>query len=229
MASKIDIINLALAHIADEANVSGISPVPDSEQAERAATYYPFARDEMLEMHDWKFASTRATVAETTNLHKQWVYAYQVPSNYIAIRALLDANASGNFSAYGSNEHTVWSYSDQEFRLRKSGEYTPQPFEIEIESTTNEWVLYCNIQSPVIRYTFRQDDPSKYSPLATQALSRLLASYLAGPILRDEAGERAQEKQYNIFLGYIQLAAGKDANQQKQVVHHSVPWLHGRN
>ena len=53
MASEIAICNLALSHLGDAANIASIDPPEGSAQAEHCATFYPIARDSLLEMHDW--------------------------------------------------------------------------------------------------------------------------------------------------------------------------------
>ena len=56
MASVVDICNLALAHIGDDATVSSIDPPEGSAQAEHCKRFYAIARDTMLQMHNWNFA-----------------------------------------------------------------------------------------------------------------------------------------------------------------------------
>ena len=45
MASDVDVCNLALAHLGDEATVASISPPEGSAQAGHCARFYPMARD----------------------------------------------------------------------------------------------------------------------------------------------------------------------------------------
>ena len=59
MSSEIDICNLALARLGDDATVASIDPPEGSAQAEQCARFYSIARDTMLEMHDWRFATKR--------------------------------------------------------------------------------------------------------------------------------------------------------------------------
>ena len=57
MATEVDICNLALAHLGDDATIASLSPPEGSAQAEKAARFYPIARNTLLEMHTWNFAS----------------------------------------------------------------------------------------------------------------------------------------------------------------------------
>ena len=61
MATEIDICNLALAHLGDDATIASIKPPEGSAQAEHAARYYPIARNSLLESHTWNFAAKRAS------------------------------------------------------------------------------------------------------------------------------------------------------------------------
>ena len=66
MASEVDICNLALGHLGDNATVSSISPPEGSAQAEHCARFYPLARDALLEMGYWNFAMRRVALAQLT-------------------------------------------------------------------------------------------------------------------------------------------------------------------
>ena len=50
MSTPVDICNLALARLGDEANVQSISPPDGSTQAALCAQFYPIARDTALTM-----------------------------------------------------------------------------------------------------------------------------------------------------------------------------------
>lgn len=84
MASEVDICNLALAHLSDEAAVSSISPPDGSAQADHCKRFYPIARDALLEMHPWTFAKGRAAdLGELTSTLTAWEYAYGMPAGII--------------------------------------------------------------------------------------------------------------------------------------------------
>ena len=71
MASEVDICNLALAHLGDSATVASINPPEGSAQAEMCQRFYPIARDSLLEMHNWGFATRRKALAQLNNTSKQ--------------------------------------------------------------------------------------------------------------------------------------------------------------
>lgn len=80
MASEVEICNLALSRLGDSATVSSINPPEGSAQAEYCATFYPAARDELLEMHAWGFATVRTKPAR---LEGAWDYV--LPGNCLRV------------------------------------------------------------------------------------------------------------------------------------------------
>ena len=86
MANDVDISNLAVAHLGDTANITSIDPPEGSVQAERAARYYPIARDSLLEMRDWDFSIRRQSGASLDiDLPPPWAYAYAIPDDCLAV------------------------------------------------------------------------------------------------------------------------------------------------
>jgi hypothetical protein len=91
MASAVDICNLALAHIGDEAAVSSIDPADGSAQAGLCARFYPVARDVLVSKFAWSWAQKRAVLAELTTAPGDWAYAYALPADFNRALAVIDA------------------------------------------------------------------------------------------------------------------------------------------
>ena len=72
MATEVDICNLALAHLGDDATIASINPPEGSAQAEKAARFYPIARNTLLELHSWNFASCKRAFIPWSF---KWIYA----------------------------------------------------------------------------------------------------------------------------------------------------------
>jgi hypothetical protein len=60
-------------------------------------------------------------------------------------------------------------------------------------------ILYTNVDGAALRYIDLVTDTTKYTPLFVLALARLLASYLAGPILKGETGMKVAAAQLKLF------------------------------
>ena len=201
MASVIDICNLALGHLGDDASVSSISPPEGSAQAEHCARFYPIARDAILELHDWKFATRRVALTQLDIASWEWAGAFAAPNNMLRILAVLPREAA---SDAGSEDFETASSDD------------------------GALIVLTNTASPSARCTFRVTDTTRYPPLFVDALSRLLASYLAGPIIKGDAGMSVSRAQYQGFMLSLAQAKVSDANQQRRTLEHTPGWISAR-
>jgi hypothetical protein len=241
MASVVDICNTALSHIGDTANVTSISPPDGSAQAGYCATFYPIALSALLEMHDWGFATVRSTTAPVTNptettwidangntqTSATWRFAYAYPANVVNMIAVLPAHALSDYSANFGELHRSWNCAYPDFANPADNVYMPQPYAVEQDGEGN-LIILTNACNAVFRYTIQVDDPTKFSPLFVIALSYLLASMLAGPIIKGEEGIQVSTAMMAKASQYKGQAATSDANQRHIVVPQRVSWMAGR-
>jgi hypothetical protein len=159
MASPVDICNLALAHLGDTASVSSIDPPDGSAQAQHCARFYPIARNTLLEMATWGFATKRVALAQLTNTWNQWTYAYAMPNGVLNLIAVLDPNATDDYSAalVSTTKFPCPNSND----LLSTG-YTPQPYTIETNDRGKQIIL-TNVQNALLRYTVIVDDTTQFS------------------------------------------------------------------
>jgi hypothetical protein len=201
MASEVDIANLALSRLGDSATVAGMDPPEGSAQAEHCARFYPIARDSMLEMHNWKFATRRTVLARLATESWDWGCAYAEPSGTIKLLSVLPLTASScteseEFEAMGDADGTA--------------------------------LILTNLEQATIKYIAHVTDTSKFSPLFVDALAWLLASHMAGPILKGDVGMKAAQQCLGAFHLVYGRATESDANQQQRTLKHSVGWIAGR-
>lgn len=226
MASEVDICNLALGHLGDNATVSSISPPEGSAQAEHCARFYPIARDALLEMHNWNFTMRRVNLAEVTNTWPEWQHAYALPADSINIIAVMPPDATNDYATKFVPTDTP-NFAHNYSPMILAGRYTPQPFSVEIlEDGTH--VLYTDQESAMLRYTAYVTDTTSYSPLFVMALSWQLASMLAGPIIKGDVGAAEAKRCTQMAMGYLSQAEVSDANQRRNTIEHIVPWTSGR-
>lgn len=209
MSSEVDVCNLALAHLGDEATVASISPPEGSAQAAHCARFYPIARDSLLEMHPWGFTVRREALAALTieSATSTWTYAYAAPTNMLNLLGVYGPEAVDDVSVMG--------------------QYTPQACALET-AADGSLILLTNQADAVLRYTQRITDPTRFSPLFVDALAWLLASYLAGPLMKGETGAAAGRAAYQTFRGRLTDAMESDANQRRALSTHNVSWMAGR-
>jgi len=186
MASDVDICNLALSHLGDEAQVIAISPPDGTIQAAHAGRFYPIARNQLLEMHPWSFATVRVSLAvDAAGAPSEWLYAYALPAKYLKARSVLAADAIDD--ARGED------------------------YIVEADPDGNQ-ILYTNVENATLRYTRIVDDTTKFTPGFTTALARLLATMLAGPIIKGTTGIQVAQSHMKLFAFELANAKTQDAN-----------------
>lgn len=222
MASEVEICNLALSHLGDSATVASIDPPEGSSQAEHCARFYPIARDALLELHDWSFATSRIALAQVTNSWPEWTYAYALPSDAAKIIAILASDAPADYSgAYPP----ATCYGG--LNANQMGVYTPQPFVCETAADGNE-IIFTNQINAVARFKRAVTNTARFSALFTDTLGWYLSSYLAGPVLKGDSGIATAKANMQVAMGMLAQAKLADGAQQRQDTAHMVPWLAGR-
>lgn len=201
MASEVDICNLALARLGDNATVASIDPPEGSAQAEHCARFYPVARDSLLEMHAWKFATRRVLLAQLTTDTWNWSFAYAEPTGVLKLLAVLPASASSDADT-------------QDYEAETDGNGTP--------------IILTDQEGASLRYVAHVTDTTVFSPLFVDALAWLLASYLAGPVLKGDAGAAMAKACLQSFMLALSNAKVSDANQRKVRPEHKPDWIAGR-
>ena len=201
MASVVDICNLALARLGDAATVASIDPPEGSIEAQHCARFYPVARDAMLEGHEWKFATRRAVLAQLSVDSFNWQYAYAEPAGAIKILSVLPVDSGSE---------------------AESANYITE------SSSDGAPMIFTDLPDATVRYIARVTDTTKFSPLFTDALAWLLASYLAGPVLKGDTGAAAAKSSYATFKTVLGQATFSDANQQQVTVERNPGWISGR-
>lgn len=207
MASQVEICRLALSHIADAARVNSIDPPDNSIQAQHCATFYPIARDFLLEQHDWSFALRRHVLEESLVEFEdgEWAFTYTLPSDYIRAIKVVPPGASQDFPGY--------------------------PYKIESDITELDTLLLTNVDEAVLHYVYREEETGRYTPTFIIALSLVLGSYLAGPILKGKLGAVLRESLLEQGLAAMRQASALNANARHddtQYKDHRPTWVSDR-
>jgi len=188
MASAVDICNLALARLGDSATVTSIDPPEGSAQAEHCARFYPIARDTLLEAHPWKFATRRVRLAQLIVDTWNWDYAYAEPADALKLLSVLPASAANGTDT-------------EEFEAETTADGDP--------------VILTNLEDASLRYVARVTDTTAFSPMFIDAMGWMLASYMAGPLIKGDTGAAAARSCMQNALVALRQAQVSDANQRK--------------
>jgi hypothetical protein len=210
--------------LGDPAQVSSIAPPDGSAQSGHCARFYPMARDAIMEMHTWGFTQQRVSLALLAiTPPSEWKYAYGTPTGVLNYLSILAADAADDNSVGMILPNDLYS----SIPSVAVGSYTPQPFVV--ETLGGQDVLYTNQENAVLRYTANVVDPTQFSPLFTMALTMLLESMLAGPIIKGAEGRAAaKEIQEKFFTWWMAKATASDANQRRLTVAQRTTWIANR-
>lgn len=200
MATDVDVCNMALSLIGSDAIVSSIDPVDGSVEAGHCARFLKQARTEMLDAFPWRWSKTRVVLAEVDNPSDTWAYAYAIPSNILGAARVLN---SYTLSDYGFAPYYGYVSPSEIALFNERGSA-----DFDIEGST----LLTNEPDAVLLYTVDVADLTKWSPGAITALSYLLASFLAGPLIKGDAGANVGGKMRQIATKLGGAAMAKDAN-----------------
>lgn len=212
MASVADICNMALSHIGSDTVVTSIAPPDGSIEAGHCARFYPIVRKEALESHKFTWSKKRVALSEVTNPSEVWTYAYALPSDCLtAARVLQRTYVVDMLSLLGYTSTTPVVTSDE---LQMWTERGSAHFEVEGQT------LLTHEPDAVLLYTRDITDTTKFSTHFVVYMSYLLASYLAGPIIKGEPGATAGGRFRQAADNMQDRAAALDANQSSSRAEH---------
>lgn len=195
MASVVQICNMALSHIGSHATISSISPPDGSVEAGHCATFYDQARTELIDTGNWRFALSRSTLAPlATNLSDTWLYSYSLPSDCMSPKRILRKGAG----------LTVFN-QDTTVYFHEANDDDGADFLVEGD------VLYTNEPEATLVYARDVTDTTKFNPSFTTVLSFMLASYLAGPIVKGNEGLRLGDAMRERAMALADIAATSSA------------------
>lgn len=162
------------------------------------------ARDVALSKHLWNFATKRAALALLSGVTTaEWQYAYSAPSDILSSSAAVNIYPDGSFQDGG--------------------------VEYAIETTTaNGVVIYTNVENAYIRYISKVTDTTRFTIEFVDALSYLLASYLAGPVLKGETGMKISVDMLKMFKVAMAEALVSDAMGSKPKIDHVPDFVQAR-
>ncbi len=229
MPSEVAIANLAVAHVGNSADISSLTE--GSRMASLCRQFLPIARDALLEMHAWDFATKRVSLALTGETVNGWAFAYARPSDCLKVLAVLPPQVLDDYSAGpAAFRGTISTPSGLVSPPYPSGytAYQPQAFTTELSPTTGAQLILANQEEAMARCIFRITDTTRFSPLFTECLSRLLASYIAGPVYKGTEGIKVSQAMLAAMQKILSTATVSSAGQEYNDVQVSTPWISGR-
>jgi len=191
MATQISIINRALRRI----GAGRIESIDDDDDSARAAKdIWGDVREDLLCRFPWHFAQkTSAPLAELSTTDPRWGYSFALPTDCLKPLRIVangaDTDDEGNID-YGTIPP---NFPDPPFAVTGA-------------------TLSCDLEAPVLLYTYDLADPTKFSPEFATAFSLGMAVELGYSISAQSGRMRDLNSE---FLSRLQTAMAGSGNSQK--------------
>lgn len=200
----VDICNLALSHIGVSPRVTSIDPSDNSYEATLCALYFPKAVKDLLELHRWKFASKRVALTEVTSDLTEYEFAYAPPIDMLSATAILPDGAPDDVSSLPASV----------IFLPDTVQLPDRDFVIEVDSSGYD-VLLTDVEDAHLRYQSHVTDVSRFPPLFKTALSWYLAHFLAGAVVKGDAGAKLAESCLRRMGMFLSSASTSNSRQRR--------------
>lgn len=201
MPSLIESCNIALSHI----RARSINALTESSiEAQQCKLHIDSVRDLVLRDTDWPMARKTIALALLNESPLRWAYAYQYPSDAVAVRAV-----TGDWA---------FKSTDLATRLRHDN-FTPQPepgVPFDIEFLGDGRAIVTDLPEAYGIYTKRITDLSQWDVLMRTALEWLLASRIAIPVVGGDYGRKVREDALSMYQVSLSAAIAAAKNEQKR-------------
>ena len=192
VAAEVEIINLALSHIAHGVEINNLT-TENTEEARTARRVYATARDVTLRAAPWPFATRFVTLALVANdPTTEWAYSYRYPTDCLYLRRILSG-------------------------VRNDTRQSRVSYKITSDATGP--LIYTDEQTAVIEYTVNADTPLTYPTDFSMAFSYYLA-FLMAPRLTGgdqfKLGNRALEM-YRLEVARAKANAWNEEQPDEEV------------
>lgn len=159
MANKIDIFNMALAHIGSTDTIA--DELELSPERVICSRFWDTCRDWLFAYKDmkWKFATNTVALADLGDPPPQWGFRYRYPNDCVNALEIV---------------------ADNSILLQTSQKI---PFEIGYEAAGR--VIYTNQDDAILSYTKRIEEAERYPATFVAAIAYNLAAMIAMPLKKD--------------------------------------------
>lgn len=170
MVSKLDICNIALAHLGQEP-ISSLGQ--EDERARRCSLFYEPVKKEVLRTHNWAFAGSQISLALLAgDGGPQWPYMYAYPQDCLFLRRVFAAGPKGRDGAFKE-------VFNQDLHAR---------------------VILSGIEQARAEYTRDVNDESLFDPAFVKTFSLALAADLAVALTGDSTLAHTVLQKYTLVL-----------------------------
>lgn len=182
------ISNMALGHIGVQGYISSLSN-DKSNEARQCRLFYAHARDTILEMMGWPFATVRTELQLQGTAYDGWTYAYAYPNDCAFASAIVLPG------------------------MRTPPTDKKVPFRVVKNPDQQGKLIMTDQESAVLEYNQKIEDPALFDATFAQAVSLFLATLIGGPLRCDPGLLKKKEAEFQAW----QAEAGtKGLREQKE-------------
>ena len=204
MASEVEVCNLALSNI----RAGSINSFNEgSVQAQNCKLKYPILRNRCLREIPWQFNHKLRALAPVTTDIFNWAYAYSYPVDCLKINRLV---ASFEGIPTGSSQVASRLLDSTVMNLKDVRRQIPY----EVFNFDDSKVIGSDQPELRIDFAAKVTDPNLFSDDFIMALSHLLASEVAIPIVGAELGRALRKDSLQLYQKYLNSAIANDMNDQ---------------
>ena len=198
--SEAEICNLAIRHLGINKEIADLTN-DETETAQACRAFYDTTRDQVLRDFPWPFAKAYATLAgQVEEPNTDWGYSYRYPSDCLQARRILS----------GVRVET------QEFKVT-----------YQVGRDDDGLLIFTDDAAPVLEYTVREEDPTRFPPDFVMALSLRLAHYIAPALTGGDPfklGDRALQL-YGMEISQAMARASMEETYERPA---ESEWIEGR-
>lgn len=203
MSSDVEICNIALSN-ARAGSINNLT-TDTTAQAQICRLKYNILRDRCLTETPWGFnRKIRALAVLTTEIFN-WAYAYQYPTDCLKIHRLVGAHEE----LLNADADVVSRLLDSQLLPLKDLR-TQTPFEV--FNFDNNKTIGANEANLRIDYVAKITDPNLFTADFIMALSHLLTSEIAVPLVGVKEGRQIRQDSLTLYKSYLDAAIANDMN-----------------
>ena len=204
MASVVEVCNLALSNI----RAGSINSLNEgSIQAQVCKLKYPILRDRCLREIPWQFNHKIRALAPVITDIFNWVYAYSYPVDCLKIRRLV-----GSYEELPAGSSSVISRRLDSRVIDLKVQRRQIPYEV--FNFDDAKVIGSDQPDLRIDFAAKVTDPNLFSDDFIMALSHLISSEVAIPIVGAELGRALRNDSLQLYRNYLSSAMATDMNDQ---------------
>lgn len=204
MTSVVEVCNLALSNI----RAGSINSLNEgSLQAQVCKLKYAILRDRCLREIPWQFNHKIRALSPVTVDIFNWAYSYSYPADCLKIRRLV-----GSFEELPAGSVDVVSRRLDSSLISLKDLRRQIPYEV--FNFDNAKVIGSDQPELRIDFAAKVEDPNLFSDDFIMALSHLLSSELAVPIVGAELGRALRNDSLQLYRQYLSSAIANDQNDQ---------------